>query len=479
MNENPVPEYAVIGHPNEGKSAVVSTLAEDDSVKVSPTPGETRKCRTFPVKIDGKEVIRFTDTPGFQCPRRTLKWMETYEGEAREMIGTFISAHKDNADFANECELFMPVKRGAGIIFVVDGSRPIRSNDRMEMEILRLTGCPRMAIINCKEDDEGFLDDWKDAFRRSFNSIRVFNAHNADHRERIALLESLKSIDQDWQLALEKVIVAFKGDWERRSQRIAEIICDLLETCLTYSVARTYSSEAEGKAAVPELQVVYKEGISGIERKAHDRIRKLYKHHIFQVDLPPQSIIGESLFASRTWQVLGLTQGQLAGIAALSGGLIGAGLDIAAHGLTFGLFTAVGSAIGIGSAYVFGENMARAQIIGLKLGGYRVDIGPNENMNFPYILMDRALLYYGLILNWAHGRRDYPEDPRSLIPLKDDRQGFTSSWSMGEKRACQSFFKAIQKGEETRKDQSRGQMMPLLLRTMQNMSSSEVSRSIQ
>ena len=97
MNENPVPEYAVIGHPNEGKSAVVSTLAEDDSVKVSPTPGETRKCRTFPVKIDGKEVIRFTDTPGFQCPRRTLKWMETYEGEAREMIGTFISAHKDNA----------------------------------------------------------------------------------------------------------------------------------------------------------------------------------------------------------------------------------------------------------------------------------------------------------------------------------------------------------------------------------------------
>ena len=37
--------------------------------------------------------------------------------------------------------------------------------------------------------------------------------------------------------------------------------------------------------------------------------------------------------------------------------LIGAGLDIAAHGLTFGVLTAIGSAIGAGSAYLFGEQM--------------------------------------------------------------------------------------------------------------------------
>ena len=41
MKSNRVPEFAVIGHPNEGKSAVVSTLSEDDSVRVSPYPGET------------------------------------------------------------------------------------------------------------------------------------------------------------------------------------------------------------------------------------------------------------------------------------------------------------------------------------------------------------------------------------------------------------------------------------------------------
>jgi ribosome biogenesis GTPase A len=49
-----VPEFAVVGHPNEGKSSVLSTLAEDDSVRISPVPGETRECRRFPVRVDGR-----------------------------------------------------------------------------------------------------------------------------------------------------------------------------------------------------------------------------------------------------------------------------------------------------------------------------------------------------------------------------------------------------------------------------------------
>lgn len=66
------PAFAIVGHPNEGKSSVVSTLAENDQVRISPTPGETLECQTFPVIIDDREIIRFIDTPGFQNPRRVL-----------------------------------------------------------------------------------------------------------------------------------------------------------------------------------------------------------------------------------------------------------------------------------------------------------------------------------------------------------------------------------------------------------------------
>ncbi len=469
MNSSQIPEFAVLGHPNEGKSAVVSTLAEDDSVKVSPLPGETLVCRTFPVKIDGKEIIRFTDTPGFQHPMQTLKWMEAYGGPDENRVAAFRVAHRDNPDLRHECELFMPVEQGAGIIFVVDGSKPVRKNDRLEMEILRLTGRPRLAIVNSKGRDDGYLASWKNEFRKTFNAVRVFNADNAHYHERIALLESLKTIDQDWQPALESVISAFKQDWKNRNILVAEIICDLLIQGLKYSVIKNYGDEVAARTAKTTLQSEYHKNISIMEKKAFDRIRRAFKHNIFQVNLPARSILSESLFSSRTWQVLGLSPLQLAAAAAVSGGMIGAGLDVVASGITFGLFTAIGSAFGAGAALLFGEHMSKTRVVGVKLGGYRVIVGPNENTNFPYILLDRALIYYAYIVNWAHGRRDYPEKD-SIFTGKDEKTGFTSTWGPKERKVCQSFFKAIQKDDELKMEDLRTKMIEILLNAMEEIS---------
>ena len=65
--------FAIVGTPNVGKSSIISTLAEDDKVPISPIPGETTTCHTYPITIDGgRTVIEFIDTPGFQNPRGTL-----------------------------------------------------------------------------------------------------------------------------------------------------------------------------------------------------------------------------------------------------------------------------------------------------------------------------------------------------------------------------------------------------------------------
>ncbi len=61
MDKSKIPAFAILGHPNEGKSSVVATLAEDDSVRISPVPGETKKCRVYPVFVDADEIIRFID----------------------------------------------------------------------------------------------------------------------------------------------------------------------------------------------------------------------------------------------------------------------------------------------------------------------------------------------------------------------------------------------------------------------------------
>ena len=89
-----------------------------------------------------------------------------------------------------------------------------------------------MAILNCKTGEEGFLEEWKNALRRHFNAVRMFNALAATFAERLRLLESLRVIEQDWEAALGRVIDAFVRDWERRNAECAALACEFLNRIL-------------------------------------------------------------------------------------------------------------------------------------------------------------------------------------------------------------------------------------------------------
>jgi len=471
MTHDMIPEFAIVGHPNEGKSAVVSTLSEDDSVRVTPYPGETITCQTFPVMIDGKEIIRFIDTPGFQNPKRTLAWIKSYRGDDNHIIPAYLEAHAGDPDFKDDGELLSPIFKGAGIIYVVDGSRPVRSVDLTEMEILRLTGCPRMAIINCKEDETAYLETWKNEFRKYFNAIRIFNANKATYAERIDLLENLKSIDQDWGPALAQVISAFKEDWEQRNRLTADIICDLLEDCLDYSINKAFTENNSEKSLRERLRKEYNRAIEKIEGKAHRKIRKLFKHNIFKYPFPAHSIMNENLFSKKTWQFLGLTPRQLIAAAGMAGGAVGAVLDLAAAGLTFGIFTSLGGLLGAGWAALGGKRLARTKVVGMNLGGQQIQVGPIDNIQFVYVLLDRALIFYSHIINWAHGRRDYPFEESTFKGTV--KAGLTFEWDDTNKGICNAFYNAVRSHDEQQKALSRKALKEMLQKVLLNISHSE------
>ncbi|MGD9202090.1 MAG: DUF3482 domain-containing protein [Chitinispirillia bacterium] len=471
MNKS-VPVFAVLGHPNEGKSSVVSTLTENDKIRISSTPGETIHSKAYSVIIDNEEIIRFVDTPGFQVPKKTLVWFKAYTGTEDNIVKAFINEHSDNEIFKDECELFKPVVQGAGIIYVVDGSKPVRSDDKAEMEILRLTGKPRMAIINSKAENEEYLPDWKNEFRKTFNSIRIFNSNKANYIERIALLTGLKSIDQDWESQLEKVTHAFKEDWKQRNLTASQLIFEEIENCITYSISSDFSDEKDESEERKKLIEKYQDRIKKIEHRTHNKIKKLFKHNIFNITLPEYSVLHEDLFSSKTYQVLGLTQTQLMTIAALSGGAIGALVDVAAAGISFGVFTAIGGAIGAGSALLGGKSMSQVKIVGLPLGGNKLKVGPNENVQFLFILLDRALLYYSHVINWAHGRRDYP-DRENYAELYKKEKGYTTLFSKDFQKICLRFFRACVRNDEYEKEKHSGKFHDLIEKCLKNIINDE------
>ena len=441
MDLDHIPEFAVLGHPNEGKSSVVSTLTEDDQIRVSQVPGETQVSRTYTVTMDGKKIIRFVDTPGFQVPRQTLAWFREYLGDPEKILDQFIETFQTNSFFADECELLAPVARGAGIIYVVNGSRPVRDDDIAEMEILRLTGRPRMAIINSKTREKDYTREWKQEFRKYFNSIRVFNSNTANFKDRILMLESLKSIDQEWEEALSKVIRVFKGEWQKRNCLVSAHITHALEKSLVFSVSEKVSKGSDQVNVRGKLNQSYQKGVRRIEKKMFGQIKDLFKHNLYEYPLPDYSVLQHDLFSKKTWELLGLTQKQLAAAGAVVGGTMGAVIDTAAAGLTFGVFTALGGILGAGSALMGGKKMAQKTKYGFALGGDRLQVGPNENPQFLYILIDRALIYYAHIINRAHGRRDM-DHGREDKQNTSRKMGITTGFSKDQKDVCVHFFKS-------------------------------------
>jgi hypothetical protein len=175
------PTFAVVGHVNKGKSSIVSTLAHDDSVKIAPEPGTTIACRRFPMRVDDRVQYVLVDTPGFQRARRALAWMrerETHAAEHRQVVQAFVDAHRGSDAFPDECELLTPVLEGAGILYVVDGSVPYGPEYEAEMEILRWTGAPSMALIYPVGVSD-HVEGWGAALQEDFGGVRVFDARGA------------------------------------------------------------------------------------------------------------------------------------------------------------------------------------------------------------------------------------------------------------------------------------------------------------
>jgi hypothetical protein len=435
-----IPEFAVLGHPNEGKSSVVSTLTEDDQIKVSPVPGETTISRNYTVTIDGKDIIRFVDTPGFQVPRQTLAWFKAFDGDHANIADRFIDSFKDDPFYADECELLSPVARGAGIIYVVDGSRPVRDDDLAEMEILRLTGQPRMAIINSKTEDKDYTRDWKLEFRKHFNCIRVFNSNSANFTERIKMLESLKAIDQEWEHVLSLVIMAFKKDWQKRNQLVMTLMIQSIEKSLLFSISEPITSSSDQEEIKERLNKKYQNHIKDLEKKTFKQIRVLFKHHLFEYHMSEYSILKHDLFSKQTWELLGLTKEQLAAAGAIIGGTMGAFIDTAAAGITFGIFTAIGGVLGAGSALFGGKEITKKKRAGIRFGGDKLKLGPNKNLQFLYILIDRALIYYSHIINRPHGKRDLSGQP---LNTDSKKKGYCAGFTASQRNVCANFFKTV------------------------------------
>lgn len=467
-----IPTFVVVGDVNHGKSSVVATLAENDEVRISDRPGETRVCQ----RIAFEDLFVFYDTPGFQNAREALAALEPARTAAAplEIFRGFVAQHAQHPQFTAECQLLRPILDGAGVIYVINGSEPIRPRYEAEMEILRLTGRLHLAIINCHQVST-HMAAWRERLQQ-YCAVREFNALYATFADRISLLKTLAHREQGWQPKLETAIRRLETQWEQRLDQCASILSDLLRECLPHA---EHEAEETGSDAPQRqrtrLEQRYREAIARKENRAHRELLEVFRHRLVSTEA---GVFDADLFSDRTWRLLGLTTRQIATLAGLVGGVagakVGAVVDLAAGGASVLLGTvlggATGGAAGVGGALWMGKKAPSLQVpiprwlrkftpwkqrSQSQVAGAEARV-TCRSTDFPWILLDRAIGVFFHVCNRAHARRDAVK-----IEIGSTRDALravglaTTQWPNDVRRECMRLFLTLREGEDQSADRTR------------------------
>ncbi|TVO72497.1 DUF3482 domain-containing protein [Sedimenticola selenatireducens] len=405
MRDHPV--FAVVGHPNKGKSSVVAALTQNDQVKISPVSGTTRVSQHFALKLDNKIVFELVDTPGFQRANKCLAWLsqENVTADQRpQRVDAFIAHFSGRKEFIDEVELLTPIMQGAGIIYVIDGSLPYSPEYETEMEILRWTGSARLALINPIGGDT-YVAQWQQALNQYFSLVRVFDPLHASFDQHLQLLRTFGQLDTHKTAAFDFAIEELERYRQLKLQQAARIIVESLYRLITFqqSSSRLETMAKEKLAAVmPDEISQFNEKLNHMEREGQQQLEALFLYHQLEADIVRLQVHQSELMDASHWSLWGLEKGQLIMVSAGAGAAIGLLADAGLGGASLMTGAVSGGVVGGLSGWLGLDWLKDKLPAWLSYNSEKHLLGPVRDPNFAFVILGRALSHASAMLIRSH-----------------------------------------------------------------------------
>jgi hypothetical protein len=367
-----------------------------------------------------------------------LRWLRERASSASARpaaVRAFVDQHAGSDEFRDEVELLRPILDGAGILYVVDASSHLEPSNEAEMEILRWTGQPAMALLN-RVRDRDHAEEWRPTLRQFFHIVRDFDAHAARFADRVGLLRGFREIRPEWSPAIDAAVAAMEAEAGRRKRLAAGAVADLMVAALSHVERRPLAEDDDEARVRAALETAFRDAQRGLERRAREEVERVFGHPSLRADEPDAEVLAGDLFAASTWEAFGLTRTQLLQVGAVSGAAVGALADLGVGGMSLGAATALGAGIGAAAAWFGGQGLAKVRTGGAAdwkgrllpfFGtGTFLTMGPVRNQRYAWVLLDRALVHARAVRDRSHASRaslalpaarvtDLPEDLRARL----------------------------------------------------------------
>ena len=365
--------------------------------------------------VNGETLYELVDTPGIQRARSVVEWLHGQDIDASRRpaaVARFVEEHQQDARFRDECQLLEPIIGGAGIIYVVDGSCPFGADYEAEMEILRWTGQPSLAVINPIESSE-FVDDWKAGLGQYFRTVRVFDAHRAEPEKQLELLQLFGHLDTGWRGSLSRAVEVLRADRSVSHRATGHLIADLIIDALTFQVEQKVPEGLPEEPVKEVLYFQYKKHLVEREKQTRRQIEEIYNHKDLKGALERIQLEESDLFNAEDWYLWGLNKKQMISAAATVGLFAGGGFGMAIDAVGLGAFGPVGTTVsGLGGAvtsaagsWFFADRIGKMKVKGMPSGGKRITYGPTTNINLPFVLLGRSILFHSVVSTRAHANQ--------------------------------------------------------------------------
>ncbi|NDV62932.1 DUF3482 domain-containing protein [Puniceicoccales bacterium CK1056] len=446
-------EVIVIGETNDGKTTVVSNLIEDEDAVIGPEPGTTRKAHRHRLfDRNGEVLLEVWDTPGFEETDEMHYWFTRQAGQGvGNLAEAFVEEHSGKADWQRDMELMRPIHEGAIVVYVAASNRRPIEDDRKQLEIIRLTGAVRVALINQKPGENDFTDEWVTLLQREIGAVDTYQPMTAGIRERLNLLETLGRCCIGSREEIQAVRDALEADWEARLEDLARMMLDTLRKIL-----ECRGSSRKGEAASRDK---LNRNLNRIEESFRSDAKALFRHRKATFNSP---VLDAPLTSTGMWKSfgLGLTRKQAVFASAVMGAGVGAVVDASVGGFSFLTGTLIGGATGtfIGASLIYSP-------VSANFGDNQVVTKVQAKSNLPNVLMDRLLIFGRLLIRISHGIRSEEALRIEVDSSTDASNSRLRNWSSKEREAFSRLVAELDKANP-REDKVYGSEREVLIKSI-------------